>query len=99
MPGSGKTFFARKIASDSVKKKDSNILFIVPEQFTFETERALVKSGVRCPEANLEVFSFTSLCRRIFEETGGMPGRIADKGIKTAAMALAMSTAGDEKYF
>lgn len=99
MPGSGKTFFARKTACDFAKEEGKNILFIVPEQFTFETERALVKSGVRCPDANLEVFSFTSLCRRIFEETGGMPGRIADKGIKTAAMALAMNTAGDEKYF
>ncbi len=66
--GSGKTRFIRQLVAECTARGE-RVALIVPEQFTFETERELAS----CLPGGLlfaSVFSFTSLARRVLKETG-----------------------------
>ncbi len=76
--GSGKSRYLRRIAADIAAKGDS-VLYIVPEQFTFETERAL--SGTLGGGLwNVDVYSFTSLARRVLQSFGERRALISEQG-------------------
>ena len=66
--GSGKTRLIRQLVAECTARGERAAL-IVPEQFTFETEREL---AAFLPGGLLftSVFSFTSLARRVLKETG-----------------------------
>ena len=49
---------------------DENILFIVPEQYTMQTQKELVQNSPCGGILNIDVLSFGRLGHRIFEETG-----------------------------
>lgn len=52
---------------------------IVPEQFTLQTERALIESRDLSGILNVEVLSFTRLGYRVFNEVGGITSVIIDE--------------------
>lgn len=66
--GSGKSRFIRSRVAELCARGE-NVALIVPEQFTFETERELAAA---LPGGLLQasVFSFTSLARHVLRETG-----------------------------
>lgn len=66
--GSGKSRFIRRRVAERCARGET-VALIVPEQFTFETERELAAA---LPGGLLQasVFSFTSLARRVLRETG-----------------------------
>ena len=66
--GSGKSRLIRRQVAELCARGE-NVALIVPEQFTFETERELAAA---LPGGLLQasVFSFTSLARRVLRETG-----------------------------
>ena len=66
--GSGKSRFIRQRVAELCARGET-VALIVPEQFTFETERELAAA---LPGGLLQasVFSFTSLARRVLRETG-----------------------------
>ena len=75
--GSGKTYRIQKqmihMAARSPKK---NFLFIVPEQFTMQTQRELVQMHPNHSILNIDVLSFNRLAYRIFDEhSRGKSGR------------------------
>lgn len=65
--GAGKSRYLREYAAE-LAKSGARTYYIVPEQFTFETERALCQSlgGL----LDIHVCSFTSLAERVLKETG-----------------------------
>ena len=69
--GCGKTHYIQeqmiKLASASPKK---NFLVIVPEQFTMQTQRKLVKMHPGHSILNIDVLSFARLAYRVFDELG-----------------------------
>ena len=66
--GSGKSRCLRAMAAELIHKGEP-VLYIVPEQFTFETERALAQDiGAGLWDAG--VYSFTSLARRVLKDGG-----------------------------
>ena len=69
--GSGKS---KKLHQDvlSMASKDPacNFLFLVPDQFTMQTQMDLVKESPNGGIMNIDVLSFGRLTHRIFEETG-----------------------------
>lgn len=76
---SGKSeYFYNKVASS----KNENSIFIVPEQYTFETERNLLKKGTN----NVSVLSFTSLIDILETTFGGTSGDKLDDYSKTIIM-------------
>ncbi len=69
--GSGKSHLLyRKIVEQSQQNKEQNILVIVPEQFTMQTQKDLVMMHPDRGIMNIDVLSFRRLAHRIFEEVG-----------------------------
>jgi len=74
---------------------DTVFLYIVPEQYTMQTQKELVE---RCPDGgimNIDVLSFGRLTHRIFEEVGA-PRRIALDDVGKS-LIIRRTAAGNKK--
>ncbi|RST75196.1 helicase-exonuclease AddAB subunit AddB [Siminovitchia acidinfaciens] len=71
--GTGKTaLFYEEIRKKLTERPDGPpILYIVPDQMTFLSEYELIQSNELTGMIRAQVFSFTRLAWRIFQETGG----------------------------
>lgn len=80
--GSGKSsYIIDRIIKESVEHKDINYLYIVPEQFTMQTQKELVNAHPDKGLLNIDVLSFNRLAYRVFDELGKKIGMIlADTG-------------------
>lgn len=91
--GSGKTTAVlEKIRQAAEQQK--RVLLIVPEQFSFEMEKAVARTLQRNAQ-RVEVYSFTRLCHRIFAECGGMAGQVVTEPAKQILMSLALGQVRD----
>ncbi len=69
--GSGKSHHLyRQITEAAVRSPESNFLVIVPEQFTMQTQRDLVRMHPNHGLWNIDVLSFPRLAARVFAEVG-----------------------------
>ncbi len=69
--GSGKsTYIYKKITAEAAESPRSNYFVIVPEQYTMETQKTLVKASKRGCITNIDVLSFNRLAHRILTELG-----------------------------
>lgn len=59
------------IINQAIKEPKTRFFIIVPDQFTMQTQKALVERHPRGGIMNIDVLSFGRLSHRIFEETGG----------------------------
>ena len=89
----------RKILYEDIAKEKSAFL-IVPEQFSFESEKLLDEFlGVEKSQ-NVEVLSFSRLCNSIFRKFGGIAGEYTDDTAKLLLMGAALSACEDElRYY
>ncbi|MFT9078106.1 PD-(D/E)XK nuclease family protein [Ethanoligenens sp.] len=92
--GSGKTWFALEKAAEAVADKQNAVL-IVPEQFTFEMERALLQTAGPAACLHVEVLSFSRLAQRVFGLYGGAAGRAIDDCGRVLVMSMAAKQIGD----
>lgn len=68
--GSGKSRGLREqVLKEAEQNFERNFLFVVPEQFTLQTQRDMIASG-RGGIMNVDVLSFPRLAHRVFEELG-----------------------------
>lgn len=88
-PGTGKTELVRRRVAERAKQ-GKQVYLIVPEQFSFESERALSALLDEESVSHVEVLSFTSLCNRIFRQYGGLAGNYLSEGGKYILMDLAI---------
>ena len=92
--GSGKTAYVLARARETAERGGRAVL-VVPEQATYETERALL----RClgPQGCLstEVLSFSRMAHRVFSEYGGAAVRYIDDCGRTILMHRALRQIGD----
>ena len=68
--GSGKTRLVREEIAERVQQGRRGIFLLVPEQYSFESERAMLERLGPRDVRLVEVSSFTRLCERVFRETG-----------------------------
>lgn len=69
--GSGKTaLIHRNMIKEAIAKPDQKIFFVVPEQFTMQTQRKLVEAHPGRSILNIDVLSFGRLSHRVFDELG-----------------------------
>lgn len=69
--GTGKSYQLHKdIVEWAAREKNRNFLFIVPDQFTMQTQIDLVNASGCDAIMNIDVLSFSRLAHRIFEELG-----------------------------
>ncbi len=73
---------------------------IVPEQFSFESEKLLDEYLGPKGAQNVEVLSFSRLCNSIFRAFGGLAGEYSDDTTKLLLMGAALSgCSGSLKYY
>ena len=94
--GSGKTTALRQMLADQSRAGRDKLILLVPEQYTFETEKAMLAlCGAR--RANrIRVFSFPRLAETVFREEGGAAGRRLSDGGRRILMSLALLQCEDQ---
>lgn len=93
--GSGKsTYLMKQIREDT--RAGKRVLLLVPEQFTFETERNYYDFLGAGALKHLQVTSFTRFAHHIFKEFGGTAGDYADDSKKLILMNLALQEVAGE---
>lgn len=94
--GSGKTQWIYERLSALVDtEEDRPLLCVVPEQFSFETERSLLEALGPHRAARIQVLSFTRMAETVFRSTGGFAGRRLDDSSRMLLMSRALEmTAG-----
>lgn len=95
--GTGKTAELEKLITSHTADGEE-ILLLVPDQMTFETERRLRQILPPASFAKASVFSFKRLCREIFRRCGGLAGKYADDVAKQTIMHLALCEIREELH-
>lgn len=88
--GSGKTAKMRQIVFQVAKNGNSRPLLLVPEQFSFETERIMLELLGPKNLKNIDVYSFPRMAFSELQKRGLANLKMADNGIKAAIMSEAL---------
>lgn len=71
--GSGKTTYCLEEISKEVNSKDTSpVILLLPEQYTFESEKRLSKYIKKDPYLRARVLSFKTLSNIVFSQVGGL---------------------------
>ncbi len=70
-------------------------ILLVPEQFSFETERALLQRMGAEKAAYVRVLSFTRLAETVAKEVGGLTGRRVTDASRSLLLSQALETVAD----
>lgn len=94
-PASGKTY---TVINKIKELTDSNktAVLIVPEQFTFESERAVLKALGDKAALECSVLSFSRLCDEIGDLTGGISAKLLGDADKVIFMHRALKSVENE---
>lgn len=77
--GSGKSrYLYERVIKSACENPERNYIVLVPEQFTMQTQKELVRLHPRHGIMNIDVLSFGRLAHRIFEEVGGSRRTVLD---------------------
>lgn len=88
--GSGKSHaLLERLGALSRAGKDK-LFLLVPEQYSFVSERALLKALSPAEAARVQVLSFTRLADTVFRETGGVAKEPLDEGMRALLMSRAL---------
>ena len=89
--GSGKTYgILQRIAALTAEGK-KNILWLVPEQYSFESERALLRALGPVGASAVRVLSFSRLADMVAREVGGLAERRLDEATRALLMSRALT--------
>ncbi len=94
--GSGKTRYIRSLATEIAEKSSEKAVIIVPEQFSFEAERAMLTILGNEKINNVEVLSFSRIAERLLSDYGKLTKKTADDGTRAVLMSLAIETLDDK---
>lgn len=89
MSGTGKTQYIQNSAAECVRAGQSCVL-LVPEQNSFDCERAMLSLLGAADCGRVEVLSFSRLSQPIGLITGGFAGNRADDGVRLIYMSNAL---------
>ena len=93
--GSGKTTYITNLLANMVKNGEKNILYIVPDQSSFDTQRTFLDLLGPKDSLNINVQGFTGLCDYIFSVNGSSGKIPLDDGGKAIIMSLAIDECQD----
>lgn len=93
--GSGKTEYLRKKLTELSRAGAGRLMMIVPEQYSFGTEKAILEMAGPKDAAGIEVVSFTRLADLVFRKEGGVSGRRLSEGGRRMMMNLAVHECSD----
>ena len=90
--GSGKTRYIRNLAAEIAENQSDKAVIIVPEQFSFETEKGMLQILGNQKINNVEVLSFSRIAERLLSDYGKMTKRPADNATKAVLMSMAIES-------
>ncbi len=93
--GSGKTHRIRELIRQAATEGYDRIYLLVPEQFSFESERALYRTLGAQQSLMVEVVSFTRLANLVFRECGGLAKQYVDDCARRMLMSIALAELKD----
>ena len=91
--GSGKTQYIRSLLRDLAKQGARDMILLVPEQFSFESERSMLELLGPRDAQRVEILSFSRLVDAVFRVYGGVSGTHIDDGGRMLLMSLALEAA------
>ena len=94
--GTGKTKYVAEMLADLARKGNTKLLYLIPEQSSFESETMFLKMLGPKLCRNINVMSFTRLYDMVMRSTGGFSGTAIDDGVKRIMMSLALEDCRDE---
>ncbi|MBQ5485095.1 MAG: hypothetical protein IIT72_06370, partial [Lachnospiraceae bacterium] len=95
--GSGKSTWAFDyMISEAKKNPDRTYIIMVPEQFTMQTQRALVFAHPNKSIMNIDVLSFERLAYRVFDELGTSCGTVLTETGKSLLIRHVAALCEDE---
>ncbi len=97
--GSGKTEYVRDLLGEQAKQGNDKLLLIVPEQFSYSSERALLEKLGSIDAQRIEVLSFSRLADFVNRNVGGINGVKLDDSDKVILMTHALSGIQDNLEF
>lgn len=87
---SGKTTEIHNMIAKEVESENKNVILLVPEQNTFETERAMLEKFGGGFMSKVEVLSFTRMCETAGQLYGGIAGFRIDDSQRNVIMARSL---------
>ncbi|MDD7403115.1 MAG: helicase-exonuclease AddAB subunit AddB [bacterium] len=99
--GRGKTYYLQHYISKEAKMfPERQYIYVVPEQFTMQTQKAFIEISEEKGILNIDVQSFVRLAFRVFEETGAGNAPVLDDMGKTMVLKKVLDSLEDElQYF
>ncbi len=91
---SGKTQYCQELAH-SLVNDGREVIMLVPEQFSFECQRNLLKSLGSKVFNKINILSFTGLCEEIQSKFGGFSGTNVDDGTRFVLIGQALNSVKD----
>ena len=88
--GSGKTGYLRQKILETLNNSESKPLLIIPEQFSFDTEKAMLKLLGAKKLKKFDVFSFSRLAISTLKNTPYFSKNIPDSGVRNVLMSEAL---------
>ncbi len=88
--GSGKSHWMQEMLCQRASEGQKDMVLLVPDQFSFESERALLRRLHASPAGQIEVLSFSRLVTRVLEQAGGLAGRHLDDAGRVILMETAI---------
>ncbi len=85
--GSGKTNFLRQKLLETLNNSESRPLLIIPEQFSFDTEKAMLKLLGARRMKQFDIFSFSRLALSSLKNTEYLTKNIPDAGVRNVLMS------------
>ncbi|MCL2354100.1 MAG: exodeoxyribonuclease V subunit gamma, partial [Defluviitaleaceae bacterium] len=100
-PGTGKTTYCHKeIAAEQEKDGEHPLILIVPEQYSMQSEKALITATSRGFLSRARVMSFQSLAHFVLDKTGGIGKETLDISGKSMVLKKIITSLEKEmKYF
>lgn len=78
--GSGKSYYCLKDIDNALKESAGHkLILLVPEQFSFEAEKNLLRAVGNKGTFRTEVLSFKRMCYKVFNEVGGLTHKRLNK--------------------
>ena len=93
--GSGKTHYLRDLLAQRAQSGEEGILFLVPDQFSFETEKAMLSLLGAAGTVSVETMGFSRLCELLFRTYGGCAVSHLDEGGRAVVMRNAIKQCAD----
>ena len=88
--GTGKTTYIYNKIKELIDNGNDKILMLIPDQSSFETEKAFLEILGAKQSKKVKVFGFSRLCRYVFEQTHNLSNNVIDEGTRAVIMNIAL---------